>query len=168
MDKSHIKALAINIVSKANALLFFSENTSIPKVDLYPICGNNIYMLELDIIKEFTLASCRHIFHQKCFEEYLVDCESSCPFDGCNRNIKTFLSPDLLKRLYDQKTLMNVDNNGEALTEESTNQKKRSTREDSNESCEVSLSSTSTSGKKTKKTKKPVDRDQSPYIAKTD
>ena len=95
MDKSHIEALAINIVSKANALPSSSENTSIPKVDPCPICGEDIYTLELDIIKEFTLASCGHIFHQKCFEEYLVEGESSCPYDGCNRDIETFLSRDL-------------------------------------------------------------------------
>jgi hypothetical protein len=163
MDKSHIEALAINIASKANALPSPSENTNIPKVDPCPICGNDIYTLELDIIKEFTLASCGHIFHQKCLEEYLVDGESSCPYDGCNRDIETFLSRDLLKGLQNQTASKDVDNNDEALTEESTNQKKR-TREDSNESCEVSLGSTSTSGKKAKKTKKPVDRDQSPTL----
>jgi len=45
----------------------------------------------------------------------------------------------------------------------STTQKKRS-REDSNKSYEAPLSSASTSGKKTKKTKKPVDRNQSPTL----
>ncbi|CAB4439151.1 unnamed protein product [Rhizophagus irregularis] len=111
MDKSHIEALAINIVSKANALPSPNENTNIPKVDPCPICGEDIYTLELAVIKEFTLASCGHIFHQKCLEEYLVDGESSCPFDGCNRNIETFLSPDLLKGLQDQTALTDVDNN---------------------------------------------------------
>ncbi|RIA86637.1 hypothetical protein C1645_829003 [Glomus cerebriforme] len=161
MDKFHIEALAINIVSKANALPSSSENTSIPKVDPCPICGKDIYTLEFNIIKEFTLASCGHIFYQKCLEEYLVDGESSCSFDGCNRNIKTFLSLDLLKELQNQTAPKDVDNNDETLTEESTNQKK-CTREDSNESCEVSLGSTSTSSKKAKKTKKAVDQDQSP------
>ncbi|GES88481.1 NYN domain-containing protein [Rhizophagus clarus] len=70
MDKSHIEALAINIVSKANRS---SENINIPKVDPCPICGEDIYTLEGGIIKEFTLASCGDIFHQKCLEEYLVD-----------------------------------------------------------------------------------------------
>src|SRR5581483_7536881 len=160
MDKSHIEALAINIVSKANRS---GENSNIPIVDPCPICGDDIYTLEQDIIKEFTLASCGHIFHQQCLEEYLVDGETSCPFDGCNRNIETFLSPDFLKRLQDQKAIMDVDNNDEVLTEESTNQKKR-TREDSNETYEASLDSTSTSSKKAKKTKKPVERDQSPTL----
>ena len=125
MDKSHIEALAINIVSKANALPSPSENINIPKVDPCPICGNDIYTLELAVIKEFTLASCGHIFHQKCLEEHLVDGESSCPYDGCNRDIETFLSRDLLKGLQNQTAPMDVDNNDEALTEESTNQKKR-------------------------------------------
>lgn len=147
MDQSHIEALAINILSKTRVLPSSSENSNIPKVDLCPICGEDIYTLERGIIKEFTLASCGHIFHQKCLEEYLVDGESSCPYDGCNRDIETFLSWDLLKGLQNQTALKDVDNNDEALTEESTNQKK-CTREDSNESCEVSLGSTSTSGKK--------------------
>ncbi|RGB22201.1 hypothetical protein C1646_731031 [Rhizophagus diaphanus] len=125
MDKSHIEALAINIASKANALPS-SENTSIPKVDPCPICGADIYTLELAVIKEFTLASCGHIFHQKCLEEHLVDGESSCPYDGCNKDIETFLSRDLLKGLQNQTASKDVDNNDEALTEESTNQKKRS------------------------------------------
>ena len=59
MDKSHIEALAINIVSKANALPSPSENTNIPKVDPCPICGNDIYTLEGGIIKEFTLEKIR-------------------------------------------------------------------------------------------------------------
>jgi len=109
---------------------------------------------------------------------------SSCPYDGCNRDIETFLSPDLFNGTSSTTALMDVDINDEALTEESglpnssgdiapeeqrvayvpskstgdhtssTTQKKRS-REDSNES------SASTSGKKTKKT---VDRDNSPTL----
>ena len=121
MDKSHIEALAINIVSKANSLPSPSENINIPKVDPCPICGNDIYTLELSIIKEFTLASCGHIFHQKCLKEHLVDGESSCPYDGCNRDIETSLSRDLLKGLQNQTTSKDIDNNDEALTEESTN-----------------------------------------------
>jgi hypothetical protein len=149
MDKSHIEALAINIASKANALPSPSENTNIPKVDPCPICGNDIYTLELDIIKEFTLASCGHIFHQKCLEEYLVDGESSCPYDDYNRDIETFLSRDLLKGLQNQSAPKDVDNNDEALTEESTNQKKRTRK-----SCEVPLGSASTEKSSSKKVKK--------------
>ncbi|RGB33777.1 hypothetical protein C1646_761355 [Rhizophagus diaphanus] len=134
MDKSHIEALAINIVSKANTLPSPSKNTNIPKVDSCSICRQDIYTLELAIIKVFT--SCEHIFHQKCLEEYFVD---------------KIAKPDSPK---------DVDNNDKVFTEESTNQKK-CTREDSNESCEVPLGSTSTSSKKAKKTKKTVDQDQS-------
>src|SRR6266498_2172209 len=147
MDKSHIEALTINIASKANTLPSPSENINIPKVDSCPICGNDIYTLELAVIKEFTLASCGHIFHQKCLKEHLVDGESSCPYDGCNRDIKTFLSRDLLKGLQNQTAPMDVDNNDEALTEESTNQKK-CTRE----------SSASTEKSSSKKAKKLVGR----------
>src|SRR5687767_2798621 len=116
MNKSHIKALAINIVSKANALPSPNENTNIPKVDPCPIYGEDIYMLELAIIKEFILTSCEHIFHQKCLEEYLVDGKSSCPYDDYNRDIETFLSQDLLKGLQNQTVSKDIDNNDEALT----------------------------------------------------
>ncbi|GBB86370.1 hypothetical protein RclHR1_12800002 [Rhizophagus clarus] len=68
------------------------------------------YTLEGGIIKEFTLASCGHIFHQKCLEEYLVDGESSCPYDGCNRDIETYLSPELLNG--EKTALMDIDDNG--------------------------------------------------------
>ncbi|CAG8705771.1 7940_t:CDS:2, partial [Funneliformis caledonium] len=57
-------------------------------------------------------------------EEYLVDGKSNCPYDGCNRDIETFLSQDLLKGLQNQIAPKDVDNNNEALTEESKNQKK--------------------------------------------
>jgi len=63
MDKSHIEVLAINIISKANAFPFPSENINISKVDLCLICRNDIYMLELAVIKKFTLASYSHIFY---------------------------------------------------------------------------------------------------------
>ncbi|CAG8552073.1 3170_t:CDS:2 [Funneliformis mosseae] len=100
-----------------------------------PNIRGRYYTLELDIIKEFTLASCGHIFHQKCLKEYLVDGELSCPYDGCNRDIETFLSQDLLKGLQNQIAPKD----------------KKCTREDSNESCKVSLSFTPTSSKKAKK-----------------
>src|SRR4051794_21207478 len=158
MDKSYIEALAINIVSKANALPSPSENINIPKVDPCPICGNDIYMLELTIIKEFTLASCGHIFHQKCLEEYLVDGESSCPYDGCNRDIEIFLSRDLLKGLQNQTAPMDVDNNDEALTEELTNQKKRTRKS--------SASTEKLSNKKAKQTRKQVDGNDFPTLKK--
>ena len=152
MNKSYIKALAINIVSKANALPSPSENTNIPKVDPCPICGDVIYTLEQDIIKEFTLASCGHIFHQKCLEEYLVDGESSCPYDGCNRDIETYLSRDLLKGLQNKTAPIDI----EVLTEESTNQKKRSSE----------FASEKDSNKKAKQTRKQIDRDESPTLKK--
>ncbi|CAG8747218.1 17057_t:CDS:2, partial [Rhizophagus irregularis] len=126
-----------------------------------------------------TLALCGHIFYQQCLKKNLVDGESSCPYDSCNKDIETFLSPDLFNGTSSMTALMNVDINDEALTEESglpnnsrdiapeeqsvayvsskstgdhtssTTQKKRS-RKDSNESF------ASTSSKKIKKT---VDRD---------
>jgi hypothetical protein len=54
------------------------------------------------LYKEFTLASCEHIFHQKCLEKHLVNGEAICPNKKCNKVIETFLSPELLKGLQDK------------------------------------------------------------------
>ena len=67
------------------------------------LCGEELLSNSSDPIKEFTLASCGHIFHQKCFEKYLVNGEArcgpfrTCPNKDCNKDIETFLSPDLFK-----------------------------------------------------------------------
>ncbi|CAI2192139.1 1369_t:CDS:2 [Funneliformis geosporum] len=48
-------------------------------------------------IKEFTLASCGHIFYQKCLEKHLVNGEAICLNKECNKVIGTFLSLGLEK-----------------------------------------------------------------------
>jgi hypothetical protein len=70
---------------------------SIPNVNPCSLCGKEIYSASSSPYKEFTLASCGHIFHQKCLEKYLVNGEARCPNKDCNRDIETFLSPDLFK-----------------------------------------------------------------------
>src|SRR5436190_22520228 len=52
--------------------------------------------------KEFTLASCGYIYHQKCLEKHLVNGEAICPNKKCNKVIKTFLSPELFKGSQDK------------------------------------------------------------------
>jgi hypothetical protein len=62
------------------------------------LCGEELLSNLSDPIKEFTLASCGHIFHQKCLEKHLVNGEIIlCPNKECNKVIETFLSPDLFK-----------------------------------------------------------------------
>jgi hypothetical protein len=91
MDRTHIVALAKNILSFTSIL---ATNISIPDVDPCSLCGKEIYSLASNPpYKEFTLASCGHVFHQKCLEKYLVNGEARCPNKNCNRDIETFLSP---------------------------------------------------------------------------
>src|SRR5437868_6958515 len=94
MDRTHIVALAKNILRYTSTL---ATHISIPDVNPCSLCGKEIYSASSPPYKEFTLASCRHIFHQKCFEKYLVNGEARCPNKDCNRDIETFLSPDLFK-----------------------------------------------------------------------
>ncbi|CAG8808791.1 4622_t:CDS:2, partial [Gigaspora rosea] len=54
--------------------------------------------------KEFTLASCGHIYHQKCLKKHLVSGEAICPNKKCNKVIETFLSPEHFKGSQDKPT----------------------------------------------------------------
>ena len=94
MDRTHIVALAKNILRYTSTL---AMHISIPNVNSCSLCGKEIYSALSPPYKEFTLASCGHIFHQKCLEKYLVNGEAQCPNKDCNRDIETFLSPDLFK-----------------------------------------------------------------------
>ena len=94
MDRTHIVALAKNILRYTSTL---ATHISIPDVNPCSLCGKEIYSASNPPYKEFTLASCEHIFHQKCLEKYLVNGEARCPNKDCNRDIETFLSPDLFK-----------------------------------------------------------------------
>src|SRR5207248_215494 len=90
MDRTHIVALAKNILRYTSTL---ATHISIPDVNPCSLCGKEIYSASNPPYKEFTLASCGHIFHQKCLEKYLVNGEARCPNKDCNRDIETFLSP---------------------------------------------------------------------------
>ena len=94
MDRTHIVSLAKNILRYTSTL---ATHISIPDVNPCSLCGKEIYSASNPPYKEFTLASCGHIFHQKCLEKYLVNGEARCPKKDCNKDIETFLSPDLFK-----------------------------------------------------------------------
>src|SRR3954469_17773579 len=87
MDRTHIVALAKNILRYTSTL---ATHISIPDVNPCSLCGKEIYSASNPPYKEFTLASCGHIFHQKCLEKYLVNEEAQCPNKDCNRDIETF------------------------------------------------------------------------------
>ncbi|KAF0469871.1 ATP dependent DNA helicase [Gigaspora margarita] len=64
-----IEALAVNILKRTNVL---SENTVFLEVDPCLLYREGLYLpQEFLPFKEFTLASCEHIYHQKCLEKYL-------------------------------------------------------------------------------------------------
>ncbi|GET58542.1 hypothetical protein GLOIN_2v1791685 [Rhizophagus irregularis DAOM 181602=DAOM 197198] len=93
--ESQIIALSINNLKSAPGTL--ATDVQVPKVDPCLLYGEELLSNSSDPIKEFTLASCGHIFHQKCLEKNLVSGEVICPNKECNKAIETFLSPDLFK-----------------------------------------------------------------------
>ncbi|CAG8854046.1 13305_t:CDS:2, partial [Gigaspora margarita] len=69
MDRTHIVALTKNILHFTGTL---ATHISIPDVNPYLLYGKEIYSLVPNpSYKEFTLASCGHIFHQKYLKKYL-------------------------------------------------------------------------------------------------
>ena len=95
MYTNHIEAFAINVLKGTNV---HPKNTVFLKVDPCLLCGEGLYLpQEFLLFKEFTLISCKHIYHQKCFEKHLMNGEAICLNKKCNKVIETFLSPELLK-----------------------------------------------------------------------
>src|ERR1043165_5157159 len=92
MYTNPIEAFAINILKTTNVL---PENTVFPEVDPCSLCGEGLYLPRNFLpFKEFTLASCGHIYHQKCLKKHLVNGEPICPNKKCNKVIAPFLSPE--------------------------------------------------------------------------
>ena len=116
MDRTHIVALAKNILRYTSTL---ATHISIPDVNPCSLCEKEIYSASNPPYKEFTLASCGHIFHQKCLEKYLVNGEARCPNKDCNRDIETFLSPDFFKEKGLQVKPSTTDENTTPMDEDS-------------------------------------------------
>ena len=126
MDRTHIVALAKNILRFTSTL---ATHIGIPDVNPCSLCGKEVYSLASNPqYQEFTLASCGHIFHQKCLEKYLVNGEAwcgpfrTCPNKDCNRDIETFLSPDLFKEKGSQDKPSTADENTISKPVDSGNQ----------------------------------------------
>jgi len=91
MYTTPIEAFAVNILKRTNVL---PENTVFSEVDSCSLCEEGLYLpWEFLPFKEFTLASCGHIYHQKCLKKHLVNGKAICPNKKCNKVIETFLSP---------------------------------------------------------------------------
>ncbi|GBB87102.1 hypothetical protein RclHR1_13560007 [Rhizophagus clarus] len=116
MDRTHIVALAKNILRYTSTL---ATHISIPEVNPCSLCGKEIY--SHPYYKEFTLASCGHIFHQKCLEKYRVNGEARCPNKDCNKDIETFLSLDLFKEKGSQDKPSTTDENTTSMPVDSEN-----------------------------------------------
>ena len=120
MDRTHIVALAKNILRFTSTL---AMHIDIPDVNPCSLCGKEIYSFASNPShKKFTLASYGHIFHQKCLEKYLVNGEVRCSNKDCNRDIETFLSPDLFKEKGSQDKPSTADENTTSKPVNSGNQ----------------------------------------------
>jgi len=104
MDKSQIITLALNILSTNSAIR--TSDVNIPEMKPCILCKEKFIPHPDGPIKEFTMASCGCIFHQKCFEGHLLDIAK----DGTNatcfptywkdckvKDIETLISQDLFK-----------------------------------------------------------------------
>ncbi|CAG8721381.1 7655_t:CDS:2 [Funneliformis caledonium] len=94
MYTNPIEAFAINILKNTNVL---PENTVFPEVDPYSLCGEGLYLPQKFLpFKEFTLASCGHIYHQKYLEKHLatssIEVVSITP--GNPKNLDDLISKD--------------------------------------------------------------------------
>ncbi|GBB90082.1 hypothetical protein RclHR1_16980004 [Rhizophagus clarus] len=125
MDRTHVIALAKNILRFTSTL---ATHINIPDVNPCSLCGKEVYSLASNSsYKEFTLALCGHIFHQKCLEKYLVNREArcgpfrTCPNKDCNRNIETFLSLGLFKEKGSQDKPSTTDENTTSMPVNSEN-----------------------------------------------
>src|SRR6266542_1607255 len=96
MDKSQIIALIINILKSISGIL--TINIQVLKVNSYLLCEEKFLSNLSELIKEFTLVLCKHIFHQKCLKKHLINGKAIYLNKKYNKVIKTFLFLDFFKK----------------------------------------------------------------------
>ena len=103
MNKSQITTLALNLLS-TNSLIR-STGIHIPEMKPCILCKQKLISHPDEPIKEFTMATCGCLYHQKCLEGYLLNitktrAKLSCPNWDCKgREIKTLITQDLFKEM---------------------------------------------------------------------
>ncbi|CAG8710077.1 9126_t:CDS:2, partial [Funneliformis caledonium] len=125
MNKSQITNLALNILS-TNSLI---HSTGIHILEIKPciLCKQKFISHPDEPIKEFTMATCGCIYHQKCLKGYLLDIvknrsNSTYPNWDCKgREIETLITQDLFKEMGKSTTptvgnTVNMQVNSENLT----------------------------------------------------
>src|SRR6266536_730132 len=101
MNKSQITTLALNLLSMNS--LIRSTGIHIPEMKPCILCKQKFISHPDEPIKEFTMATCGCLYHQKCLEGFLLNvaktrAKLSCPNWDCKgREIETLITQDLFK-----------------------------------------------------------------------
>ena len=101
MNKSQITTLALNLLS-TNSLIR-STGIHIPEMKPCILCKQKFISHPDEPIKEFTMATCGCLYHQKCLEGYILNIAKTraklmCPNWDCKgREIETLITQDLFK-----------------------------------------------------------------------
>ena len=109
MNKSQITALALNLLSTDS--MIHSTGIHIPEMKPCIICKQKFISHPDEPIKEFTMATCGCLYHQKCLEGFLLNvaktrAKLSCPNWDCKgREIETLITQDLFKEMDKPTTL---------------------------------------------------------------
>jgi hypothetical protein len=98
--KSQIIVLSINNLKSVFGTL--TTDVQVLKVDLCLLCKEELLSNSSDLIKEFTLASCSHIFYQKYLEKHFMSGEVIYLNKKCNKAIETFFFLDFFKEEKDK------------------------------------------------------------------
>src|SRR2546421_3475445 len=101
MNKSQITTLALNLLSTDSIIR--STGIHIPEMKPCILCKQKFTIHPDEPIKEFTMATCGCLYHQKCLEGYILNiaktrAKLTCPNWDCKgREIETLITQDLFK-----------------------------------------------------------------------
>ncbi|RGB28442.1 hypothetical protein C1646_767791 [Rhizophagus diaphanus] len=113
MNKSQITNLALNLLSTDSRIR--SAGIYIPGMKPCILCKQKLISHPDEPIKEFTMATCGCLYHQKCLEGLLLNiaktrAKLSCPNWDCKgREIETLITQDLFKEM-DKPTTLTAEN----------------------------------------------------------